>query len=282
MWICSKTPKVPESVLKKRKQAQEAKAKADENSLRRRKVGGRMIALDVIWCSISYQMLRRYQPECFIDDARSQLSDYQDCIVACFAVTKTQWHLALQLMQFLKLILFRSCWQARLVVRQRIFKRAEQYAKEYKSAEREVIKNKRDARREGNFFVPAEPKVALVIRIRGYVENLNSKINYIIAWHLIPFVCILVSTEYRPNLGRSCSSSDSGKLTMPLLSSWTRPPSTCFVSLSPILPGVIPTWNQWRSFYTREAMAASTRKESPSTSMISLLRSLVSKMQLKP
>lgn len=105
------------------------------------------------------------------------------------------------------------------MVRQRIFKRAEQYAKEYKSAEREVIKNKRDARREGNFFVPAEPKVALVIRIRGYVENLNSKINYIIAWHLIPFVCILVSTEYRPNLGRSCSSSDSGKLTMPLLSS---------------------------------------------------------------
>jgi 60S ribosomal protein uL30 len=47
------------------------------------------------------------------------------------------------------------------------FKRAEKYAKEYKLAEKELIMKKRDARRCGNFFVPAEPKVAFVMRIRG-------------------------------------------------------------------------------------------------------------------
>ncbi|XP_067928618.1 large ribosomal subunit protein uL30-like [Watersipora subatra] len=57
--------------------------------------------------------------------------------------------------------------KAKKAKRQEIFKRAEAYAKEYATAERELIKNKRDARRAKNFFVPAQPKVAFVIRIRG-------------------------------------------------------------------------------------------------------------------
>jgi len=57
--------------------------------------------------------------------------------------------------------------KAKKVKRQEIFKRAEKYAKEYKQAERDLIKNKRDARRYDNFFVEAQPKVAFVIRTRG-------------------------------------------------------------------------------------------------------------------
>lgn len=48
-----------------------------------------------------------------------------------------------------------------------IFKRAEQYANEYKTSERSLIDAKRAARKDGKFFVPAEAKVAFVIRIRG-------------------------------------------------------------------------------------------------------------------
>ncbi|GFU02828.1 60S ribosomal protein L7 [Nephila pilipes] len=48
-----------------------------------------------------------------------------------------------------------------------IFKRAESYVKEYRLKERDEIRLKREARKVGNFYVPDEPKVAIVIRIRG-------------------------------------------------------------------------------------------------------------------
>jgi large subunit ribosomal protein L7e len=48
-----------------------------------------------------------------------------------------------------------------------IFKRAESYVKEYRDAEREKIRLTRLAKNEGNFYVPAEPKLAFVIRIKG-------------------------------------------------------------------------------------------------------------------
>ncbi|KAI9187943.1 60S ribosomal protein L7 [Blastocladiella emersonii ATCC 22665] len=48
-----------------------------------------------------------------------------------------------------------------------IFKRAEQYVREYRTAEREEIRLKRVARQAGNFHVSAEPKLAFVIRIKG-------------------------------------------------------------------------------------------------------------------
>jgi len=51
--------------------------------------------------------------------------------------------------------------------RKTVFKRAEKYVKEYRSAENAVIRSKRQARGNGNFYVPDEPKVAFVIRIRG-------------------------------------------------------------------------------------------------------------------
>eukprot|EP01098_Paradermamoeba_levis_P003460 TRINITY_DN1575_c0_g1_i1.p1 TRINITY_DN1575_c0_g1~~TRINITY_DN1575_c0_g1_i1.p1 ORF type:complete len:249 (-),score=88.31 TRINITY_DN1575_c0_g1_i1:120-866(-) len=48
-----------------------------------------------------------------------------------------------------------------------IFKRAEQYVKEYHSAERALIRARRVAKQSGNFFREAEPKLAFVVRIRG-------------------------------------------------------------------------------------------------------------------
>jgi len=45
--------------------------------------------------------------------------------------------------------------------------RAEKYAKEYQAKARSVVDETRKARAAGSFFVPAEAKVALVIRIRG-------------------------------------------------------------------------------------------------------------------
>merc|ERR1712044_9432 len=51
--------------------------------------------------------------------------------------------------------------------RREIFKRAEKYIKEYRIQEREEIRLSREARKHGNFYVPPEPKVAFVVRIRG-------------------------------------------------------------------------------------------------------------------
>jgi large subunit ribosomal protein L7e len=47
------------------------------------------------------------------------------------------------------------------------FKRAEKYVKEYRQTENAVIRAKRQAKNGGNFYVPDEPKVAFVVRIRG-------------------------------------------------------------------------------------------------------------------
>lgn len=48
-----------------------------------------------------------------------------------------------------------------------IFKRAESYVKEYRDAEREKIRLARVARQEGSLYVPEEPKLVFVIRIKG-------------------------------------------------------------------------------------------------------------------
>mmetsp|Transcript_19664 Transcript_19664/g.24247 ORF Transcript_19664/g.24247 Transcript_19664/m.24247 type:complete len:240 (-) Transcript_19664:727-1446(-) len=49
------------------------------------------------------------------------------------------------------------------------FKKAETYAAEYAAAEKAEIDNRRKAKASGGFYVPAEPKVCLVIRIRGII-----------------------------------------------------------------------------------------------------------------
>ena len=51
--------------------------------------------------------------------------------------------------------------------RKDIFKHAEQYVKEYWQKERDEIRLKRKAKNSKNFYIPVEPKVAFVIKIKG-------------------------------------------------------------------------------------------------------------------
>merc|ERR1711877_8489 len=56
---------------------------------------------------------------------------------------------------------------ARRAKRVDIFKRAEKYVKEYRDAERDELRLTREAKKAGNFYVAAEPKLAFVMRIPG-------------------------------------------------------------------------------------------------------------------
>merc|ERR1711962_721882 len=57
-----------------------------------------------------------------------------------------------------------------------IFKKAQAYAKEYRAKERDEIRLRRIAKRDGNFYVPAEAKLAFVVRIRG-VNQVSPKVK---------------------------------------------------------------------------------------------------------
>ncbi|KAK7091179.1 hypothetical protein V1264_008906 [Littorina saxatilis] len=48
-----------------------------------------------------------------------------------------------------------------------IFKRAEKYVREYRARESDLLRLKRQAKKAGNYYVEAEPKLAFVMRIRG-------------------------------------------------------------------------------------------------------------------
>jgi 60S ribosomal protein uL30 len=60
-----------------------------------------------------------------------------------------------------------------------IFKRAEEYSREYKKQERDLVRLKREARAKSNFYVPAEAKVAFVIRIRG-INGVHPKVRKVL------------------------------------------------------------------------------------------------------
>ncbi|PKI84709.1 60S ribosomal protein L7 [Malassezia vespertilionis] len=64
--------------------------------------------------------------------------------------------------------------KARKQKRSVVFKRAEQYVKEYKALEREQIRLRRVAKSKGDFYVPGEPRVAFVVRLRG-ISNIAPK-----------------------------------------------------------------------------------------------------------
>lgn len=51
--------------------------------------------------------------------------------------------------------------------RRTIFKRAEKYAKEYRERARSLIRFKRQAKNNGNYFIAPETKIVFAIRIRG-------------------------------------------------------------------------------------------------------------------
>jgi len=55
-----------------------------------------------------------------------------------------------------------------------IFKRPEQYIKEYRAQERDEVRLNRQAKQNHNFLVPQEPKLAFVVRIKG-VKGISPK-----------------------------------------------------------------------------------------------------------
>merc|ERR1711934_336066 len=57
--------------------------------------------------------------------------------------------------------------KASKVSRKAIFKKAEQYVKEYKAMEKSLINVRRQAKQAGNYLVEPEPKLLFVTRIRG-------------------------------------------------------------------------------------------------------------------
>ncbi|GBG64842.1 hypothetical protein CBR_g48310 [Chara braunii] len=63
-----------------------------------------------------------------------------------------------------------------------IFKRAEQYIKEYRAQEADLVRLKPLAKLKGGFSVEAEPKVMFIIRIRG-ITHLHPKTKKIL--HLL-------------------------------------------------------------------------------------------------
>ncbi|CAB3994083.1 60S ribosomal L7 [Paramuricea clavata] len=60
-----------------------------------------------------------------------------------------------------------------------IFKRAEQYVKEYRQKERDEIRLRRMGNQFGNFYVSAEAKLAFVIRIRG-INGVSPRVRKIL------------------------------------------------------------------------------------------------------
>jgi len=63
--------------------------------------------------------------------------------------------------------------------RKEIFKRAETYIKEYRGKERDEIRLSRQARNAGNYYVPAESRLAFIIRIRG-VNQVSPKVRKVL------------------------------------------------------------------------------------------------------
>merc|ERR1711993_23122 len=57
-----------------------------------------------------------------------------------------------------------------------VYKKAEKYAKEYRAKEKDEVRLRRMAKRDGNFYVPAEAKLTFVIRIRG-INQVSPKVK---------------------------------------------------------------------------------------------------------
>uniref|UniRef100_A0A8D0HLW5 Large ribosomal subunit protein uL30 n=1 Tax=Sphenodon punctatus TaxID=8508 RepID=A0A8D0HLW5_SPHPU len=63
--------------------------------------------------------------------------------------------------------------------RKLIYSRAQAYHKEYRQMYRREIRMSRMARKAGNYYVPAEPKLAFVIRIRG-INGVSPKVRKVL------------------------------------------------------------------------------------------------------
>lgn len=158
--------------------------------------------------------------------------------------------------------------QAQKAKRKVIFKRADEYVKEYLNAEKEEIRLKREARKTGDFYVPAQPKVYFVVRLKGCVPPLESETR--------PLTLPIVSPRLPPSPRRSSSFSDSFRSTT--VSSFVSPrlPSKCLTLSTLTSPTVRLTSRLSESLSTSEATPRLTASESPSPTTPSLRSSSAS------
>jgi len=63
--------------------------------------------------------------------------------------------------------------------RREIFRRAESYVKAFRRKQRDLLRIQRMTRKQGNFYVPDQPKLAFVIRIRG-INGLHPRVRKIL------------------------------------------------------------------------------------------------------
>lgn len=106
-----------------------------------------------------------------------------------------------------------------------IFKRAEKYVREYKRKEQDLVRLRRVARKHQNFYVPAQSSLAFVVRIRGYLSlKFYNQKQWTLSKKKISFS---VLTEFTQKLEKFLNYSVWDKLTMVLLSVWTKLPLIC-------------------------------------------------------
>lgn len=60
-----------------------------------------------------------------------------------------------------------------------IFKRAEKYVEEYRNQRSDQVRLRREAKKAGNFYVPAEPKLIFAVRIRG-INGVSPKVRKVL------------------------------------------------------------------------------------------------------
>ena len=103
-----------------------------------------------------------------------------------------------------------------------IFKRADEYVKEYTAQEKEEIRLKRAARASGDFYVEAQPKVYFVVRLKGWVKFFMrlDTVFFSISSHFgsLTLGLWVVSRNSPPSPVKSCNSSVFSKSTMVSLS----------------------------------------------------------------
>lgn len=65
--------------------------------------------------------------------------------------------------------------------------------KEYRKSERDGIRLRREAKRCGNFYVPDEPKLAFIIRIRGFVLTLTVRLRSYLIVGCCSLACVRIN-----------------------------------------------------------------------------------------
>ncbi|GJN92706.1 hypothetical protein Rhopal_005741-T1 [Rhodotorula paludigena] len=157
------TPLVPETLLKKRKSTEKSREEKRAAALEARKLStsrpehARTHSLDFDLESLPPALPFPTRP---CPPPRASARDDDDGISCDYETNYTQIAEASAL--------------ARKAKRAVIFKRAEQYVNEYNKKEREEIRLRRQAKANGDFYVPAQPKVYFVMRIKG-INNIAPK-----------------------------------------------------------------------------------------------------------